>query len=117
MGADLAKDIPYQYLEYFLEDEEELMRIKAEYASGKMLTGEVKKILKDAYDKALAIIRENRAAMDEIAAFLLEKETISGKEFMNIFRKYRREEPEKLPETASSEIIFSEISSSKFLSK
>ena len=72
-------------------------------ATGALIDEEVKKILKDAYDKALAIIRENRAAMDEIAAFLLEKETISGKEFMNIFRKYRREEPEKLPETASSE--------------
>ena len=46
---------------------------------------EVRKILKEAYDKALNIMEENMEALDEIAAFLIEKETITGKEFMEIF--------------------------------
>lgn len=66
-------------------------------ATGALIDKEVQKILKEAYDKALAIIREYRDAMDEIAAFLLEKETITGKEFMNIFNKYKKTEPEKAP--------------------
>ena len=41
----------------------------------------------DAYKKAEAIIKENRAAMDALAAYLLEKETITGEEFMDIFGK------------------------------
>ena len=67
-------------------------------ATGALIDKEVKNMLKEAYDRALSIIRENREAMDEIAAFLLEKETISGKEFMNIFRKYH---PEKAEETTT----------------
>lgn len=60
MGADLAKDIPFQYLEYFLEDEEELMRIKKEYGDGKMLTGEVKKILIQELQKLIGEFQERR---------------------------------------------------------
>ena len=41
----------------------------------------------DAYKKAEAIIKENRAAMDALAAYLLEKETITGEEFMDILGK------------------------------
>ena len=60
MGADLAKDIPFQYLEYFLEDEEELMRIRKEYESGRMLTGEVKKILIQELQKLIGEFQERR---------------------------------------------------------
>ena len=41
----------------------------------------------DAYKKAEAIIKENRAVMDALAAYLLEKETITGEEFMDILSK------------------------------
>lgn len=41
----------------------------------------------DAYKKAAAIIKENRTAMDALAAYLLEKETITGEEFMDILGK------------------------------
>ena len=41
----------------------------------------------DAYKKAEAIIKENRIAMDALAAYLLEKETITGEEFMDILSK------------------------------
>ena len=48
---------------------------------------EVMRILKDCYDKALGLIREHRESLDEIAEFLIGKETINGKEFMEIFRR------------------------------
>ena len=48
---------------------------------------EVIKILKQSYDQAKKILSEHRKAMDEIAAFLIEKETITGKEFMEILHK------------------------------
>lgn len=48
---------------------------------------EVMKILKEAYDEALTMLRENRDVMDKIAAFLIERETITGKEFMKIYRE------------------------------
>ena len=60
LGADLAKDIPFQYLEYFLEDAEELMRIKKEYESGRMLTGEVKKILIQELQTLIGEFQERR---------------------------------------------------------
>ena len=60
---------------------------------------EVMKILKDSYKEAKKLLKENRALMDKLAAHLIEKETITGKEFMAIFRKEKGlpepEEPEK----------------------
>lgn len=56
---------------------------------------EVMRMLKEAYQEAKRILNENRDALDEIAAFLIEKETITGKEFMEILRKVQgKEEPE-----------------------
>ena len=43
---------------------------------------EVVKTVHDAHEKALGILTENRAALDRLAAYLLEKETITGEEFM-----------------------------------
>ena len=48
---------------------------------------EVMKMLKGAYEEALALLRDNRELMDKLAAHLIEKETITGKEFMKIYRK------------------------------
>ena len=50
---------------------------------------EVMKILKDSYEEAKRLLSENREAMDKIAEFLIEKETITGKEFMKIFRQVK----------------------------
>ena len=41
-------------------------------------------LVKEAHDKAYCILQENRDKLDEIAAHLLEKETITGQEFMDI---------------------------------
>ena len=50
---------------------------------------EVMRVLKESYNKALALLGDNREAMDRIAAFLIEKETITGKEFMEILREVK----------------------------
>ena len=51
------------------------------------IDSEVMQILKDAYEEALQLLRENKEVMEKIAAYLIEKETITGKEFMKIFRE------------------------------
>lgn len=50
---------------------------------------EVMEILKTSYDTALSMLRGNRDVMDKIADFLIKRETITGKEFMKIFREIK----------------------------
>ena len=65
---------------------------------------EVMKILKDCYKEAKKLLKENRALMDKLAAHLIEKETITGKEFMEIFRKEKGlPEPEAKEEEKKAE--------------
>ncbi|HIS42432.1 MAG TPA: ATP-dependent zinc metalloprotease FtsH [Candidatus Limiplasma pullicola] len=52
---------------------------------------EVQGMIAAAHDKAVAILKENRELMDRLAAYLLEKETITGAEFMDILEKYDAE--------------------------
>ena len=51
------------------------------------IDSEVMQILKECYEEALQLLRENKEVMEKIAAYLIEKETITGKEFMKIFRE------------------------------
>ncbi len=65
---------------------------------------EVMKILKEGYKEAKRLLKDNRKVMDELADFLIQKETITGKEFMKIFRKIKgipepKEEKEKDKDT------------------
>ena len=56
---------------------------------------EVMRILKECYNKAEGFLAGDRDALDSLAEFLIEHETITGKEFMKIFRKVKGiEEPE-----------------------
>ena len=56
---------------------------------------EVMKLLKKSYDEAKRLLSENRDVMDKIAEFLIQKETITGKEFMKIFHEAKGiQEPE-----------------------
>ena len=48
---------------------------------------EVMKMLREAYEEAKKLLSEHRESLDKIAAFLIEKETITGKEFMKIFHE------------------------------
>lgn len=63
------------------------------------IDNEVMKILKDSYKEAKKLLKENRELMDKLAEFLIEKETITGKEFMKIFREEKGiPEPEEKKE-------------------
>lgn len=59
------------------------------------IDGEVMRMLKGAYAEAKRLLSEHRKALDEIAAFLIEKETITGKEFMRIFHEVEGIDPEE----------------------
>ena len=68
------------------------------------IDNEVMQILKDAYEEALQMLRENRDVLDKIAAHLIEKETITGKEFMKIYREAKGlPEPEENKEENKEE--------------
>lgn len=69
---------------------------------------EVMKMLKDAYEEAKRLLSENREALDKIAAFLIEKETITGKEFMKIFREVQGIEEEEEPQKQRIEMKMEE---------
>lgn len=84
-----------------------LERVQDQYLSGHTVMNcgeataaevdkEVMRILKEAYAKALAILRENREVMDKIAEFLIKKETITGKEFMEILREEKKDMPDPI---------------------
>ena len=93
-----------------------LATVESQYLEGRMslncsdataaeIDSEIAELLRESYQKALTMLRENREIMDKIAAFLIEKETITGKEFMEIFRKEKGlpEPEEKEPEKAAKE--------------
>jgi cell division protease FtsH len=49
---------------------------------------ETLKIIKEAHKKAIAILEEHKELMRELAEILLDKETITGSEFMHVVRQY-----------------------------
>ena len=61
---------------------------------------EVKTLLKQKYEEAKKLLQENRDKLDKIAKFLYEKETITGKQFMDIYHKC--DEPEAREETTQT---------------
>jgi len=62
-GANLGVDVPYQYLRFFLEDDVELERVGQEYSTGKMLTGDMKKLCTDTLATFVKAFQERRAAI------------------------------------------------------
>ena len=54
----------------------------------------MKEILSRAYEEAKKLLSDNRDILDKIAAYLIEKETITGSEFMSILEKCRKEREE-----------------------
>lgn len=54
--------------------------------TAKIIDDEVVKLVRQAYDRAMELLKENEEKLHEIAAYLLEKETISGEEFMEILK-------------------------------
>ncbi len=77
-----------------------LARVDAAYLDGRAhldcgddtaakIDGVVKQMLQDAYDEAVRLLEENREVLDKISDYLYEHETITGKEFMKIFRELK----------------------------
>lgn len=67
LGANLQVDVPYQWLYYiFEEDDSKIANIASEYSSGKMLTGEIKKILLEKINLFLQEHRERREKAKEL---------------------------------------------------
>ena len=75
------------------------------------IDGEVLSIIKAAHDKALRILEENKDKLHELAAFLLEKETITGVEFMEILTGKKEEKQEEVPTDAGTPMIDAEPTS------
>lgn len=75
IGANLDIDVSVEYLEFFLEDDEQLADIKEKYSSGKMLTCEVKEILVEVLNKFVKEFQEARAKItdDDVANFMSRK--------------------------------------------
>ncbi len=73
-------------------------------ATAAEIDAEVMALLKECHEKAKALLKENKEVLDKIADFLFEKETITGKEFMEIFHEVKDiDEPEKVAEAAIEE--------------
>ena len=71
-GADLDIDVPFQYLQFFLEDDERLEEIRVKYSSGEMLTGEVKQELIKVMQDFVTDFQEKRSKVtdDDVKKFL-----------------------------------------------
>ena len=87
-------------------------------ATGALIDEEVKEMLKVAYDKAKKIIEDHREVMDEIAEFLIEKETITGKEFMEIYNKsLKKDELESVEANVEEDKEKTELSEAETVSE
>lgn len=71
-GANLEVDISYHYLRFFLEDDAKLKEIGELYGSGKMMTGEVKKILIEVLQKFVGDhqLKRKNITVEKIEEFL-----------------------------------------------
>ena len=75
-GADLNVDVAYQYLTFFLDDDEKLKDIAEKYSSGKMMTSEVKEELVNVLTKIVLEHQKRRASATEdvVKAFMSVRE-------------------------------------------
>ena len=111
-ATDLARKMVMQY---GMSDRIGLMALTTkgnEYLDGQSYTDcaqttaaaadeEVRKLLNDSYDQAKKILTENRGLLDEVALYLLQKETITGGELMQYVdadKRLRGSKQETLPE-------------------
>jgi cell division protease FtsH len=80
-------------------------------ATAAKIDKEVMRLLKECYEEAKALLADNKDVLDKIADFLFEKETITGKEFMEIYNKVRGIEPKvEITETKDYQITNSDTS-------
>lgn len=71
-GGNTDIDVSFQLLKFFLEDDEELEKIRVAYSTGAMLSGEIKKAAVDCLQPIVANIQEQRAKVtDEIVELFM----------------------------------------------
>lgn len=73
--------------------------------TARMVDEEVIRIVKEQYAKAMDILKANAGKLNEIAAYLLEKETITGEEFMEILNRGKEPEIVEEPQVAEEPVI------------
>lgn len=81
-GGDCSIDVSYQYLKFFLDDDEKLESVGKQYASGAMLTGELKKLLIDTLQPIISAHQARRASItnEEVKLFMTPRNlNFSGK--------------------------------------
>uniref|UniRef100_A0A8D8SRY1 Tryptophan--tRNA ligase, cytoplasmic n=1 Tax=Cacopsylla melanoneura TaxID=428564 RepID=A0A8D8SRY1_9HEMI len=69
-GGNCDVDIAYQYLTFFLEDDDKLETIRKDYTSGELLTGELKKIL---IDTITPVVQQHQEAMKQVTEEVLKQ--------------------------------------------
>lgn len=78
-GANLDVDVSYQWLTFFLFDDEKLKKIKDEYGSGKMTTGDIKKVLVSVIQELIAAHQVARAKVtDEEVYHFMKRRPLKG---------------------------------------
>jgi tryptophanyl-tRNA synthetase len=65
LGANLEVDVPVQWLAFFLEDDDEYARLKAGYAAGRVMSGEVKKVLIGLLQAVVKAHKDGRKAISD----------------------------------------------------
>jgi tryptophanyl-tRNA synthetase len=76
-GGNADIDVSYLYLRFFMEDDEELAKIKEDYTTGKMLTGELKAVCISHLQTYVKAFQERRAEVsDEIVKDFFAKKAL-----------------------------------------
>lgn len=78
-GGNPDVDVPYQYLTFFLEDDDELAKLREGYSKGEILTGELKKTCIGVVQKFVADFQTRRAAVtdDDVRYYMDPKRSIT----------------------------------------
>lgn len=73
LGGNVEVDVPYQYMSFFIDDDAELARMAQEYTSGRMLTGEIKKLCIETMQRVVKDFQDRRAKVtDEIVDYYMD---------------------------------------------
>jgi tryptophanyl-tRNA synthetase len=91
-GANLEVDVPWKWLNFFLEDDEKLKEIGEKYGSGEMLTGEIKQILVDVLTPMVEEHQKRRALVTDEVLDVYFNPTKTPKVFLDLFREYEEKE-------------------------
>lgn len=101
-GANLEVDIAFQYLRFFLEDDDELARIGEEYSNGRMMTGEIKEICAKVLTEFIQEYQERRKEVTDEDVKLFTKVRPIDPKSSKMPEKPKKEEKKKEEKTEDS---------------